>query len=59
MTRVLVVLALLAVAVAVDVATGAALPGRMAAFSLAGAFVLVLGAKALGRAGLQREGDRA
>lgn len=59
MNRAVVVVLLLVLAVVVDVVTGAAVPGRMAAFSLVASLGLVLGAKALGRAGLQQEGERA
>lgn len=52
--KLLVVAGALVVAVAVDLVTGAAVPGRMAVFSLAATFLLVLGAKWLGRAGLQQ-----
>jgi hypothetical protein len=44
----------LVVAVVIDLATGYPVPGRMAAFSLAATFVLVLGAKWLAAAGLQQ-----
>ncbi len=43
-----------AAAVLIDLLTGAAVPGRMAVFSLAATFLLVLGAKWLARAGLQQ-----
>jgi hypothetical protein len=52
--RALVVLVACAIAVVVDLAVGAAVPGRMAAVALGGTFLLVLGAKRLGAAGLSR-----
>jgi len=44
----------LVVSVLVDLATGAAVPGRMALFSLSAVALLVLGGKRLAAAGLQR-----
>jgi hypothetical protein len=47
-------LALVVASTLVDLATGAAVPGRTAVFSLGAAAVLVLGAKWLGAAGVSR-----
>lgn len=48
LTKVVVVIAALAVATLVEVVTDASVPGRMPLFALGATFVLVLGAKRLG-----------
>jgi hypothetical protein len=53
-SRLVLVVAAIALAVVADLATGALVPGRTALFSLTATFVLVLGSKRLARAGLQQ-----